>query len=114
MSVLMKTPLFGTPNLDTPLLGAEGGATPEPAPAPARRRGAANYGWRKLLESWRKQREEEEEAERKRLERELEKALGPIRARELLARERAMEAERLEAESLEICLVGAMIGDDDE
>lgn len=115
MSVLLKSPLFGTPHLDTPLFGAEGEAVVVVVtPARRRRGGGANYDWPKILEAWRKKREEEEEVERKRLERELEKARGAIRAREIFERDAAMEAARLDAEDMDSRLVCALIGDDDE
>lgn len=79
-----------------------------------RKRGAANYGWKATLDSWREQREEEEEEERERIRKELEKLVGPVRAREILQRRMALAAERERAETEEVCLVAALTGDTDE
>ena len=79
-----------------------------------RRRGGSNYGWKAVLDAYLKQREEEEEAERKRRELDRERLEGLARSRKAMERARTLEAERLEAEDAETCLVGALIGDDDE
>lgn len=85
-----------------------------PPTPPATRRGAWNPAWRKVLIDWLKRQAEEEEEERERLAAELERLVGPVRARRLMEQEARREAARVAAEDAEMCLVGSLAGDFDE